>query len=975
MNYVNGYTNCNNILADLITNICFNGTDENSRWFLAYPRLDDKEAAYSEILSGKRATIQTYLKEVKTWKNKEIVLPSSYIIEGDLIYLPLQDTLYKNGRVELYDTNKKIHFYRTSEIEKLDTYVFYVDYERNALVVSESSFYEDEYHTFSIDYQRRSDAETEWYVSFDYSDVNKTFISYTFGKELDSNFKVINSKTEPVRTDCYFHTLDIAKYPIADWLPIEYFISWDMKSINFVFVEEPVFSGNQVNAWGYIGVLDEIKDSISSDFLSNFGAAGTVSFNMRNHKARNGLYTPRLVMYETKGGRPYPEYSLASYSEYEFAQKTGIEGSSAYTSKYSSSRLLATEDIGENERGYLRNIVVTPTTGKSHKDMFVKYKSDNEKESRHIYLSMGNEFENGAKTILGDSNNVTTGIAIPVSYEEEYYLGNVTFRVVDISTGEELVPNTVYVDVTSAQQYAEAVFVIDDVEYVLTNDKNFYKFISSYDGETAVYTFFYSSVFGDFLINFISSDSTPITLAPEVLVEKKYELTYTNPYSVLSYNNVNYLPTGKKTIYLRADEANDYVQYNFIFDRVSNTFIFNFIDSNGDAVAPAIVVNSGYCEQYIPLSIGPDENGYDLYLLETELDENPLKLTAVNGIDEQVFNFVYSLVTNDFLLRFHDMEGNMIMPNELYEDVNHLEMEKDFYLHDEELHDDDEYYYLNNAEDTNKVFIADNDIESQEYTYFYNRLVGDIIIGYEDVGGVAIRDTEYYEQVTSVNIDPPETIQVNSNFYYLLSENSEGYDRFIITPDDLEILHTYTYDDVVKKPLATFSVSTDSIYASGISFLVYRNDPFNVKTIVAVITQNTPTYSKTINGLTINASHSYVGSTLKFVLNLETTNFYNPIEETYTVIGYSTTGNFTVEAIGTISTYGYEVETPVRVERRVLNLYKSLTDWRDAPTLVEGTILPNTASSTYPSVKELLTIDLSKVVTEEVYDIIETYTT
>lgn len=288
MAYKSGFSNVKDILVDFISTVCFDDDQNYENWQLIYPKTLDKEEARDIILKERRATISTtYIPESK-WVNNEVIEVTKEIIDsqaGDLLKFSLKKQINKNGSAELYTKgNSKNIFYINNDLETLGVMEYYIDFKTNELFVLKDSVpietNEGKIYLI-INYQAYSIEEKTWYVDFKYPEFtddgekNYQYISWTFGNKINENFHVINEKVNPLEIRCYWHTSDITR-PSAEWLSIEYFISWDINSIAFVLCEGVITDLNYVqHAFNYIGVLENIEKAAYDDIENNFGSCGS----------------------------------------------------------------------------------------------------------------------------------------------------------------------------------------------------------------------------------------------------------------------------------------------------------------------------------------------------------------------------------------------------------------------------------------------------------------------------------------------------------------------------------------------------------------------------------------------------------------------------------------------------------------------------------------------------------------------------
>lgn len=332
MAYQTGYFTVKNILSDFINIICFNSSTQGSEnWQLVYPRTNDFNEAKTIIDTERRVTISTTFIPKKSWEKKIIELSPTFIgAQPEEIELVLDKTIATNAATKVYIKDSNYIFYRTideiqnqsdvSEDEKikLNNLEYSVSYEKNCIIINKNNFLSEDNIYLIIEYQTNEANAITWFVDFDCPKLDETgqtnysYFQWTFGKKIDKKtYHVVNDKVEPQVIRSYWHSPANKDTFIGEWLPINYFISWDLYSIAFVFCEEPISNINKIqHGFNYIGVLDNIEGADYDDINYNFGSCGSVDSHWEDAIPKgkieiekgidNANFTFRKVFYDGK---------------------------------------------------------------------------------------------------------------------------------------------------------------------------------------------------------------------------------------------------------------------------------------------------------------------------------------------------------------------------------------------------------------------------------------------------------------------------------------------------------------------------------------------------------------------------------------------------------------------------------------------------------------------------------------------------
>lgn len=293
MAYKTGYFSVKSILSDFIGVICFENPEMLESWQLVYPNTSDFEEAKKIIDKERRATISTTFIPPKQWIKKEPIIITKNLLNsqtGDTLIIALKNTISVDGDIKVY-TKRTVGgmFYRmVDDIDKTDKTLDIIEYSvslsRNSILLSKKNFNlaDGEEVYLYVDYQAIGEQAVTWFVDFDYPELNEvrqknySYFQWTFGKKVDRNGHVINNRSTPIKIRSYWHS-SLSNSYISDWLPINYFITWDLYSIAFVFCEEPITDLNKIqHSFNYIGMLENIEGAEYDDIENNFGSCGAI---------------------------------------------------------------------------------------------------------------------------------------------------------------------------------------------------------------------------------------------------------------------------------------------------------------------------------------------------------------------------------------------------------------------------------------------------------------------------------------------------------------------------------------------------------------------------------------------------------------------------------------------------------------------------------------------------------------------------
>lgn len=190
--YSTGYTNCKNILADFVDNLCFSNEMPEHRWKLNYPkdeRIEDTTKIYessenineiisslkNKILNERRATISTVYTPSHKWNDHETYKIKNENIINGVLEINTNNVIYQNTTVEIMILPNKTPLYQNNDIKDikdLSLLEFFVDYKDSKIYINIDGFEND--ILFDIRYQTKNLIAYTWYVSLIYPE-------YSFG--------------------------------------------------------------------------------------------------------------------------------------------------------------------------------------------------------------------------------------------------------------------------------------------------------------------------------------------------------------------------------------------------------------------------------------------------------------------------------------------------------------------------------------------------------------------------------------------------------------------------------------------------------------------------------------------------------------------------------------------------------------------------------------------------------------------------
>jgi hypothetical protein len=427
MSYMHGFTTAQDILKDLAKTLTtgganFGGVADN--WTIFTP------ATVEEITDEVVFKLNTVTDKV--WVKRELI---SAVATGGII--TVSKDILGSVRVLIVDGAKKFYLYRLkNDMGDPGVFEYKVDSaDKTKIIVNDALVGKKAY----IDYEKVFEAgdfsinglsatANEFFIklnkpakSINYPlQDNHYYITWQIGTDYDESTGFPTDKSSIPSTLSWFRdaagSSDIAK----EWLPIEYWISFDKSSAVGVIMGDPGLSEDYyLSSPFYFGKLDQIDGALNTDLRGNFGGFAGTYYEPNLYTDANGTPNPvyktygdytgnggtDMIMAYSKTGRPYNMHKFAIFGAYEFREKT-FNGQSAHTGKHSVSEVIV-GDVNENDRGKLRRCLASPKVGKEHCTELIYNRYMSGEEETYIFLHI-----NVPYTPINTSSDVLLGIAI-----------------------------------------------------------------------------------------------------------------------------------------------------------------------------------------------------------------------------------------------------------------------------------------------------------------------------------------------------------------------------------------------------------------------------------------------------------------------------------------------------------------------------------------------------------------------------------
>lgn len=270
---------------------------------------------------------------------------------------------------------------------------------------------------------------------------NRSYLVWQFGDKIDNEYHIDKHKnTESPTFSAFFRRTDptYVNTSFEEFLNINIYLSWNKKAAAFVFNENASNTTIPLRSFGYFGALISFTQAEKDDFIGNFISFGndlqerTELYSIvpkeigQSNKNKNisdtyiqdeqiknltgNKITVDAYGLESSSGAPYVEYTIGTYSEFEFVQKSEYNsGKSSFVGQSAVSKIILGH-LYENERGYLDRVLATTKYGKVHEQhAFLNKECANEEE--YIYIDLIGE----ARNIFSNSNKVIRGIYLQIT--------------------------------------------------------------------------------------------------------------------------------------------------------------------------------------------------------------------------------------------------------------------------------------------------------------------------------------------------------------------------------------------------------------------------------------------------------------------------------------------------------------------------------------------------------------------------------
>lgn len=413
MAYIHGYTTAANIVKDIVTKLC-TGDELNpsNNWTLVNPSPSGGlEAALNGITN--KAVVKASTTIDKQWVKRE---PQT-VTDG---VITLENDIAEGGGTRVFVRDKKYNLYLT-EAEEIDITEYKITGD-NEITVNPAL----EGKQVLVDYETPVEITKEYYVKFlmpatvniDGSSATNYFgLTWVIGEDYNISEDNDSDITSGFPVDHFSMTGKLnwfketanARAIARDWLPIEYWLSFDNNSIAGVVMGDPGLSASDwLSSPFYFGSLKQIDGALETDIEGNFGGFSgsyTAPVLQKTYGDYTGTGITDVVMVKTKTRRPFQAHKVALFGGYEFREKT-FNGQSMHTGKHPVSDIVLT-DVHENDRGILRNCLAVPRVAKEHCVELIYNRYMSNKEERYIFLNI-----NAPYTPFNTSPDSLIGFAI-----------------------------------------------------------------------------------------------------------------------------------------------------------------------------------------------------------------------------------------------------------------------------------------------------------------------------------------------------------------------------------------------------------------------------------------------------------------------------------------------------------------------------------------------------------------------------------
>jgi len=344
-------------------------------------------------------------------------------------YIIINISVHKKSFKQLWYND--ISLYENKDQNNLALLEYYIDNDRIILLNQNIDL-----SMFKITYGQKADGTTKFYVKFSYPESfisrernpslqheekrikNKFFLKWEFGKYIDDNLNIFSEEIFKIPSKkffCFWSYLDDINESVSGEKFLDYYISYDNKSIAFIIANET--SSNDISGFHYIGALENAPNTVTNE-EDNFGSCGTALLNQHQPWDVRGYYEifssdftsrelihsglvwnvlpysinnftePDFIFYRTPAGGFYQEHKVGQYSQWELndVQMKRTSFTSAYTGLNMLSKVQLAHPY-EQARGYLRRVLSAPSNGKYNVPITV---ACDKEDQDFIYLRKNN---------------------------------------------------------------------------------------------------------------------------------------------------------------------------------------------------------------------------------------------------------------------------------------------------------------------------------------------------------------------------------------------------------------------------------------------------------------------------------------------------------------------------------------------------------------------------------------------------------
>jgi hypothetical protein len=401
-----------------IVNTNISGTDladQNEATILDALGIDPSAALTKVILKSKTNLGRKWMKEKIAVTEQTPVSTTVCEIKlsgtNKFFYSLTLDNIRTYGGIRIYVIDKKISLYLKKSEGDPDPLEFKIKDDGTVLVHKSLMG-----KSIIISYEIKDITTKSYYVQLELPTTNNPY-NYLSWK-ISESAPVAGELTGVVSPTAKLYWYNLPKSGEAalhDWLPIEYWVTFDKSSAVGVLMGDPGYIPGTVGSDErfvsspfYFGMVDQIEGALETDSRGNFGGfsgsiTAPVDVNTYGENTANGMTD--MTMVSTKSGRPFNSHKFNMFTGHEFREET-FNSQSAHTGKHAVSDIVIS-DVHENDRGILRHCLAVPTVGKDHGMELVYKRYIFGEEQTYVFLKINADY-----TPINTSGNVLIGIAI-----------------------------------------------------------------------------------------------------------------------------------------------------------------------------------------------------------------------------------------------------------------------------------------------------------------------------------------------------------------------------------------------------------------------------------------------------------------------------------------------------------------------------------------------------------------------------------